>query len=207
MTILYLIRHGHNEYVEKGLLAGRMKGIHLSDMGRIQAKTLAEKLSKVKFTAVYASPLERTIETARPIAAAQGLKAIPRVGLVEVGYGSWQGQSLKSLRRRKLWPIIQSTPSLVRFPEGESFPEAQARIVAELEHLRQLHRSPKACIACVSHSDLIKIALAHYSGIALDLFQRLVIEPASVSILAIDGKHVHILRMNDTSATHSFSAG
>ena len=207
MTIIYLIRHGHNEYVGKGKLAGRLKGVHLSDRGRAQAESLAGNLSKVKFSAIYASPLERTLQTAKPIASAQGLKVTSRPGLLEMGYGTWQGHSLKTLRRRKLWPVIQSTPSLVRFPEGESFPEAQSRIIAEIEALRKIHKSPKSCIACVFHSDPIKLALAHYAGIPLDLFQRLVIEPASVSILAINGKHVHIVRMNDSSATHAHSVG
>lgn len=207
MTIIYLIRHGHNEYVRKGKLAGRLKGVHLSDEGKAQAAALATHLKKTKFAAIYASPLDRTMETAAPIAAAQGMKVIAREGLLEIGYGKWQGQSLKALRRRKLWPIIQSTPSLARFPEGESFPEAQARIIAEMEELRSKHRSPKARIACVFHSDPIKLVLAHYAGIPLDLFQRLVIEPASVSILALDTKHVYILRMNDNSAMRSISPG
>ena len=203
MTIIYLIRHGHNEYLSKGKLAGRLKGVHLTDQGRAQAKALAEILRKVKFSAIYASPLDRTMETAKPIALAQGLKVTSRPGLLEMGYGTWQGHSLKTLRRRKLWPIIQSTPSLARFPGGESFPEAQARIVNEIEQLRKIHKSPKARIACIFHSDPIKLALAHYAGIPLDLFQRLLIEPASVSILAINGKHIHIVRMNDSSAMHS----
>lgn len=203
MTIIYLIRHGHNEFVGKGKLAGRLKGVRLSDQGRAQAEALANNLTKVKFAAIYASPLERTMETAKPIALTQGIKVTSRPGLLEMGYGTWQGQSLKALRRRKLWPVIQSTPSLARFPEGESFPEAQARIVNEIELLRKIHKSPKARIACVFHSDPIKLIIAHYAGIPLDLFQRLVIEPASVSILAINGKHIHIIRLNDSSLAHS----
>ncbi|TFH36549.1 MAG: phosphoglycerate mutase [Anaerolineales bacterium] len=207
MTLIYLIRHGHNDYVGKGKLAGRLKGVHLSEQGHAQAQALAEQLSQVKFAALYASPLERALETAKPVAAVQGLETIARPGLTEVGYGTWEGHSLKTLRRRRLWPVIQSTPSLARFPEGESFPETQARIVAEIEALRSKHRSPKARIACVFHSDPIKLAIAHYAGIPLDLFQRIVIEPASVSILAIDGQHVHIVRLNDTTATRGCTPG
>ena len=207
MTVFYLIRHGHNDYVSKGKLAGRLKGVHLSERGRTQAEALAKNLSQIKFTAVYASPLDRTIETAEPIAAAQGLSVIKRSGLIEIGYGNWQGQSLKSLRRRKLWPIIQNTPSLARFPEGESFPEAQARVVSELEDLRSKHGTPKAKVACVFHSDPIKLVLTHFAGIPLDLYQRLIIEPASVSILLIDNNHVRILGINDTTATNRASSG
>ena len=207
MTVFYLIRHGHNDYVSKGKLAGRLKGVHLSERGRTQAEALAKNLSQIKFTAVYASPLDRTIETAEPIAAAQGLSVIKRSGLIEIGYGNWQGQSLKSLRRRKLWPIIKNTPSLARFPEGESFLEAQARVVSELEDLRSKHGTPKAKVACVFHSDPIKLVLTHFAGIPLDLYQRLIIEPASVSIVLIDNNHVRILGINDTTATNRASSG
>ena len=203
MTIIYLIRHGHNEYVGKGKLAGRLKGVHLSEKGKQQALALRKNLAKVKFNAVYASPLDRTIETAEPLAAQQGLKVIRRPGLLEIDYGTWQGKTLKALQRRKLWPVIQSTPSLAQFPEGESFPEAQARIVAEIEALRAKHKSPKAMIACVFHSDPIKLALAHYAGIPLDLFQRIVIFPASVSMIALDEKHIRILSINDNSASQA----
>ena len=158
MTIVYLIRHGHNDFVAEGKLAGRLDGVHLSEKGQGQAQTLVKRFARVKLSAVYASPLDRTMETALPLAHAQRREVIPHEGLLEIGYGSWQGRTLKSLRRRKLWPVIQSTPSLARFPEGESFPEAQARIVAELEYLRSRHPSPKARIACVFHSDPIKIS-------------------------------------------------
>ncbi len=207
MTVFYLIRHGHNEYVGKGKLAGRLKGIHLSQLGTSQAQALAQNLATVKFAAIYASPLDRTMETAKPIAESQGLEVIPREGLLEIGYGRWQGQSLKSLRRRKLWPIIQLAPSLARFPDGESFTQAQARIVAELEDLRSIHPSPKAKVACVFHSDPINVALAYFAGIPLDLFQRLIIEPASVSILMVTDQNVRIVRMNDTAATDPTDSG
>jgi probable phosphoglycerate mutase len=201
MTIFYLIRHAHNDYVKQGRLAGRLDGIHLSTRGQAETKILAENLASSKFAAVYASPLDRTIETAEPIAAMHGLRVIKRPGLSEIDYGSWQGKALKTLRRRKLWPIIQTTPSLARFPEGESFPEAQARIVAELEDLRMKHPSQKARIACVFHSDPIKLALAHYAGIPLDFYHRLIIDPASVSVVVVDQHHVRISCINDNSAT------
>ncbi len=203
MTTFYLIRHGHNDFLGKRKLAGRMPNVHLSSEGCRQAEALGRKLSSVKFEAIYASPLERAVETAEPLARDQGLDILIREGLIEIGYGSWQGQSLKALRRRKLWPIIQSTPSLARFPEGESFPEAQARVVAELEALRGLHRSKRASIACVFHSDPIKLAIAHYLGMPLDLFQRITIAPASMSVLAVSDSHVRVMGLNDTRSTHS----
>jgi probable phosphomutase (TIGR03848 family) len=207
MTTILLIRHGMNEFVGKGKLAGWLPGIHLNEKGIAQAKALADLLKPVKLRAVYSSPLERAVETARPIAKAQGLKVVRREGLGEIRYGSWQGQSLKALRRRKLWPLIQGIPSLARFPEGESFPEAQARVVAELEALRSHHKRKKDIIACVFHSDPIKLAIAHYIGMPLDLFQRLIIDPASINILHIGDGHTHLIRLNDTRATTSVSGG
>ncbi|MGD2057731.1 MAG: histidine phosphatase family protein [Anaerolineales bacterium] len=202
MTLIYLIRHGHNAYVEKGRLAGRLPGVHLSDRGRAQADKLGELLAGSDLKAVYASPLERAMETAEPIATAAGLSVIPNDGLLETDCGKWQGKTLKALHRRKLWPIVQAAPSRARFPEGESFLEAQARIVSELEKLRHRHHQKKAIIACVFHSDPIKLAIAHYLGMPLDMFQRIVVEPASISALAIGSNHVRLLRLNDTRATY-----
>ncbi|HUS84519.1 MAG TPA: histidine phosphatase family protein [Anaerolineales bacterium] len=201
MTTFFLIRHGHNDLLEKRKLAGRMPNVHLSAEGHRQAEALVQILPSLKIDAIYASPLERAIETAEPLARAMGLEIIIREGLLEIGYGSWQGQSLKALRRRKLWPILQNSPSLARFPEGESFPEAQARVVAELEALRALHRGRKGNIACVFHSDPIKLAIAHYLGLPLDLFQRITISPASISVLAVSDSGIRIMGLNDTRAT------
>jgi probable phosphoglycerate mutase len=201
MTLIYLIRHGHNQYVEKGKLAGRLPDVHLSERGRAQAEKLAELLSSANLKAVYASPLDRTMETAEPIANAASLKAIPNEDLLEMDCGTWEGKSLKALRRRKLWPVIQSSPSLARFPDGESFSQAQTRIVAGVEKLRKKHHQKRAVIACVFHSDPIKLTIAHYLGLHIDHFQRIVVEPASISILAIGSNHSHLIRLNDTRAT------
>ena len=202
MTIIYLIRHADNEFINQGKLAGWLPGIHLTAHGISQAEALAQSLTKVKFKAVYASPLDRAMETAEPIARSKGLEVIPRIGLGETQYGRWQGQSFKVLRRKKLWSIVHHTPTLARFPEGESFTEAQARVVAEIESLRVKHKQPKAIFACVSHADTIKLAIAHYIGLPLDLYNRLTVEPASVSILAIGKSHTRLIRLNDTQAGH-----
>ena len=164
MTVIYLIRHGQNEFVESKKLAGWLPDIHLNDVGRAQALALAEAFTDVELEAVYSSPLERTVETAQPIAEAKGLQVIQRAGLGEVRYGSWQGRELDDLKEEEAWSTIQHTPSLARFPEGESFPEAQARIVSELEALRSQHAEQEAAFACVSHADMIKLAVAHYAG-------------------------------------------
>ncbi len=183
MTVVLLIRHAENDYVRTGRLAGRLPGVHLNARGREQAQALAEALRETPLAAVYSSPLERALETAQPVAEAHGLEVVVREGLLELDIGAWQGCTLKQLRRRKLWRVVQGTPSRMRFPDGETFLEAQGRVVAELEALAAQH-SPKAVIACVSHADLIKLAVAYYLGLPLDLFQRLTIAPASITALA-----------------------
>lgn len=193
MTVVYLIRHGQNDYVTQKKLAGRLPGVHLNDVGREQAARVAAALKPGKLQAVYSSPLERAAETAKPIAAAQGLEVVSLEGLSEINIGRWQGLSLRAARRRKLWPTIQRSPSLARFPEGESFLEAQARIVDALEAIRANH---SGTIACVSHADPIKLAIAHYVGMPIDSFQRLEIGPSSISELSFKEGSARLIRLN-----------
>jgi len=202
MTLLYLIRHGETDFIGKRL-AGWLPGIHLNSRGRAQAEALVELLSGVRFAALYASPLERARETAEPLGRALGLAVELRPGLGEVRPGRWQGQPLGSLRRRKLWSVVHNAPSLARFPEGESFVESQARVVEDLEELRAIH--PKRTIACVSHADVIKLAIAHYLGLPLDMFHRLSVAPASVSVLSVADGYARLVRLNDTRATEQVS--
>ncbi|MGD8821929.1 MAG: histidine phosphatase family protein, partial [Anaerolineales bacterium] len=147
--------------------------------------------------------LDRTMETAFPLAEAHKLKVVETPGIGEVQFGTWEGKRLKVLRKRKLWPVVQHTPSLARFPQGESFPEAQARAVAELERLRANHTGKKDAFACVSHSDVIKLIVAHYVGLPLDLFQRLHISPASVTALWVDHHASRLIYLNDMRATQA----
>ena len=193
MTVVYLIRHGQNDYVTQKKLAGRLPGVHLNDVGREQAERVAAALKPGKLQAVYSSPLERAAETAKPVAAAQGLEVVSLEGLSEINIGRWQGLSLRAARRRKLWPTIQRSPSLARFPEGESFLEAQARIVDALETIRANH---SGTIACVSHADPIKLAIAHYVGMPIDSFQRLEIGPSSISELSFKEGSARLIRLN-----------
>ena len=167
MTTFLLIRHGENDWVGRRL-PGWSPGIHLNDRGQAQAAALAGLLRPVRLAAICSSPLDRALETARPLARSKGLTIQRTRGLAEMQVGDWQGQSLRRLSRNKLWPIIQHTPSLARFPGGESFPEAQARIVAALEGLRHKYGSPRAVVACFSHADRIQLAVAHSLGLPLD---------------------------------------
>ena len=203
MTTLYLIRHGENDFMRQHKLAGWLPGIHLNDRGRSQAEALVPLFEEVQLQAIYSSPLERTTETAAPLARARGLAVQRRTGLGETRCGRWEGQSISRLRRLKMWSQLQTTPSLVTIPEGESFRELQARILTELERILETHAG---AVACFSHADPIKLALAHYLGQPLDLFQRLTIEPASISTLLIQDGRVRVQSINDTRATRSPTA-
>jgi len=199
MATIILIRHGENDYVKKGQLAGRQPGIHLNDAGRQQAQALAhtlkEKFDSRSIKAIYSSPMERTVETAEPIANSLGLEIIPRPGLTETDYGEWQDKKIKELSRLKLWRLVQFSPSLLRFPGGESIAEVQLRICQEIEALCRIHK-PKDILLCVTHADPIKLAVAHYLGLHLDLFQRLVVSPGSITSLNIGSTTARLLTMN-----------
>jgi probable phosphoglycerate mutase len=195
MPTILLVRHAENEYLVAGRMAGRKKGVHLNENGRKEAAELAQNLAGWPVKAVYSSPLERTLETAKPIADALGIQVLPSEGLIEIDVGEWQDKTLKSLRRRKLWRHVQASPSRFRFPSGESISGAQQRIVAELETIRGRHK-PRETVVCVSHSDPIKLAIAYYSGIALDLFQRVIISPASISGIQFGETSVRLLMVN-----------
>jgi len=195
MPTVLLVRHGQNQYVSKGRLAGRLPGVHLNEKGQEQAQQLAKTLSQVPLNAVYASPLDRTLETAAPIAKAHNLEVIPRAGLLEVDFGTWQDKTLKQLSRRKLWKVVQGAPSRMRFPEGETFAEAQLRLVNELETLCAMHK-PKDVFVCVGHSDMIKLAVAYYTSVPLDQFQRLMVSTASISTLHIGETHAQLINFN-----------
>lgn len=204
MTTLYLIRHAENDFMRQHRLAGWLPGIHLNDHGRAQAQALVAIFHGVRLQALYSSPLERAVETAAPLARAHDLAIHRRTGLGEIRYGRWQGQPLSRLRRLKLWSQVQAMPSRVTLPDGESFRQAQARIVDELERILAHHRG---AVACFSHADPIKLALAHYLGQPLDLFQRLTIEPASISTLIIGNGRVRVQSVNDARATRPPGSG
>lgn len=195
MPLILLIRHAENDYVKQKRLPGRMPGIHLNEKGRAQAQILVEKLKSAPIKAIYSSPLERAMETAEPLASALSLEVIPRPGLIETDIGEWQGKTVKGLSRLKIWRIVLGTPSLMRFPGGESFSEAQYRICQEIEWMRAQH-DPEDLIACVSHADPIKLAIAYYLGMPLDMFQRLSVSPASITALHLGESRSQLLTLN-----------
>jgi len=146
--------------------------------------------------AVYSSPMERTRETAAPIARAVGRRVRTASGLIECEFGSWTGRRLKDLMKLKAWSTVQRQPSAFRFPKGESFAEMQARITGQVADL--VARHPGETIVCVSHADPIKAALAQALGTPLDLFQRLVVGPCSVSAVLHSPERPTVLTVNST---------
>jgi probable phosphomutase (TIGR03848 family) len=198
---LLLIRHALNDWVGERL-AGWIPGIGLNDAGRAQAAALARWLAEVPVAAVYSSPLERATETAQLLAEAWNLDVQVREALGEIRFGDWTGRTLKELREEDLWPVVQVYPTGARFPGGESLREAQARVVAQLDAIRDAH--PAQTVAVFSHSDPIKMAIAHYVGLPLDLFQRLTIAPASVTALAFTRFGPRLVCLNHAESLPSF---
>jgi probable phosphomutase (TIGR03848 family) len=195
MPLLLLIRHGENEYVKTGKLAGRIPGVHLNEKGQKQAQALGEALKNVPIKAVYSSPLERAMETAGPIAESHKLAIIQEPDLMDTDIGRWQGKSLKVLRLTKAWKIVQSAPSRFRFPEGESFVGAQTRYTDALERITQKHK-PQEIVAVVFHADPIKLAVAHFLGMPLDHFQRLSCDTGSLSALYMSEMGANLIKLN-----------
>jgi probable phosphoglycerate mutase len=199
MPLFLLIRHGENEYVKKGRLAGRLPGIHLNEKGRTQSQAVAglllKRVADTPVKVIYSSPLERALETAEPIAQALRAEIVSRPGLIETEPGEWTGKTLKSLRRLKQWRTVQRNPSLFRFPQGESFAEAQFRMCQELK-LLGTGREDKDILICVSHSDPIKLAIAYFIGMPLDQFQRLSVSTASINALFIGDSGSQLLTLN-----------
>lgn len=198
MTTLFLVRHavtpdtGHR-------LTGWTEGVGLSDEGKKQAEIAATGLAHLDFEAIYSSPIDRTMETARAIAKPHGMRVRSMKGLGEIQYGGWTNKSLKSLMRTKLWDTVQRFPSAARFPDGESVREVQTRSVTEIEKIAAAH--PKGKVCCVSHGDVIKLIAAHYLGVHIDLYQRIVIGPASVSVISLSTFGPRILALNNCPLT------
>ena len=195
-TLLLLVRHGQTPTTGT-TLPGRAKGLHLAETGRVQAGAVAARIAGLRnVTAVYASPLERTRETAAPIATALGLKVTTDRGLLECEFGDWTGAKLADLRKKPEWETVQRHPSGFRFPGGESFSEMQTRMTSALDRLAAEHRGET--VVAVSHADPIKAAVAHALGTHLDLFQRIVISPCSVSAVLVSPGGPVVLAVNST---------
>jgi probable phosphomutase (TIGR03848 family) len=201
-----LIRHGRTSSNANGTLAGWTEGVGLDDVGRGQAADLAERLRDLPIRALVSSPLQRCVETAQIVTGALAdvtVRTDERLG--ECRYGAWTGGSLKELAKEPLWRTVQDQPSAVRFPDGEMFmgesiAEMQARglqAVREIDAAVKTEHGPKALWALVSHGDIIKSILADAAGAHLDHFQRIIVGPASLSVVSYTDRRPYLVRLND----------
>lgn len=195
MTRFLLIRHATTDSVHRQL-SGRTGGVHLNMEGKLQAKELGERLSSLSISLVCTSPLERAVETATPVAESHGLKPVVVEEFLEVDFGTWTNLSFEELRNEKDFNNFNSFRSCTPAPGGEYMLQAQLRMVTKLQKLSLEHTGKT--IAVVSHGDLIRATLAYYAGIHLDLFQRIEISPASVSIVEVYADSARIVLMNHT---------
>ena len=200
MPKIVLIRHAHSTANAAGVLSGQLPNVHLSKSGQEQAKRLAERLGKLTIAQVQVSPMDRCSETLAPWLAKYGknVKVITEPNLVEVDYGKWSGKKLATLSRAKLWRKVQGQPSTVTFPEGESLAQMQVRA---MQTVHDFFASNLELTIMVSHGDVIKAIVASSLGMHLDDFQRIVIDPASITILESSGGTIRLTRLNDSDSS------
>ncbi|KAB1649968.1 histidine phosphatase family protein [Pseudoclavibacter endophyticus] len=197
-TRILLVRHGTTPTTGR-VLPGRAPGLHLADRGRDEAEVVAERLAPLRLDAIYASPLERTVETAEPTSHRTGLGVRREAGLLECEFGEWTGRELGDLAKLPEWATVQRTPSVFRFPGGESFAELRDRMRETIERIRMANEG--GTVACFSHADPIRVYVSHALGMPLDAMQRISIATCSVTALSFgrDGS-TSVLTVNSTSA-------
>lgn len=204
-STVYLLRHAHSVANERGILAGQASGISLSTKGKAQAEDLVLHLEQMNLTQIHLSPLQRCQETVEPF-----LKQKPSMttrindSVIEMNYGDWTGKKLSYLSRRSLWKEIQAQPSTVTFPQGESFLEMQHRAIVAIEKISNVPGNHLV----VSHGDVIRVILNHYLGAHLDEFQRITVDPASISSIRFHDGRVSVQKVNSTNSltSHAGSA-
>ncbi|MGA3023723.1 MAG: histidine phosphatase family protein [Bryobacteraceae bacterium] len=193
MTTFLLIRHGMTDAVGK-TITGRFPGVHLNEIGQKQAADLAVRLRLWKIDAIYSSPLERAVETAAPTARRLRLNVMKSEALSEVDFGEWSGRTLEELNQLPEWRLFNTFRSSTRAPGGELATEVQTRMVEQLTRYSRQH--PDQTVAVFSHADAIRLTLAHFLGMPIDLMHRLEIRPASVSALRLAEWGPQVLLMN-----------
>jgi probable phosphomutase (TIGR03848 family) len=204
MPTLILARHGRTTANTTGVLAGRSKGVHLDERGVEQSRVAGERLAGLPLAVVVTSPLERCRETARAIVRLQSSppKVSTERGLLECDYGSWTGRELKTLAKDPMWKTVQAHPSAAEFPEGESMADMSARAVAAVRRWDarvEAEYGADSTWLAVSHGDVIKAILADALGIHLDAFQRIVVDPASLSVVRYTPVRPFVMSMNTTA--------
>ena len=201
MTTLILLRHGRSSANTSGVLAGRRAGVELDDTGKGQAWALAQRLKPVPLAAVVTSPMERCQQTVAPLLAGRELTPVVDGELAEVDYGDWTGRELKTLSKEPLWRVVQQHPSAALFPGGEGLAAMQARAVAAIRgHDAKLavEHGPHAVWLACTHGDVIKAVLADALGLHLDSFQRIMVDPGSISVVVYTETRPFVIRVNDT---------
>ena len=207
MTTVLLVRHGRTSANTSGILAGRSAGVELDELGATQVKALGERLVNVPLRALVSSPLTRCRQTSQALLDARGsdtggLEVTLEDGLTECGYGEWTGKALRDLAKDALWKTIQTHPSAVRFPEGESMTEMSARVVQTIRRWDAriaAEHGDDAVWAAVSHGDPLKAILADALGLHLDGFQRIMVDPASLSIVRYTATRPYVVTTNSTN--------
>jgi probable phosphomutase (TIGR03848 family) len=201
VATVVLLRHARSTANGSGVLAGRSPGVELDETGRTQAAALVDRLAQVPLAGLVCSPLLRCEQTLAPLAAARGLTPVAEAALSEVDYGEWTGRELKTLFKEKLWAVVQQHPSAAVFPAGEGLAHVQTRAVAAVRaHDARItaEKGPRAVWALCSHGDVLKAIIADALGQHLDSFQRIVVNPASVSVVQYTDTRPFVLRVNDT---------
>ncbi|MGH3356661.1 MAG: histidine phosphatase family protein [Nocardioidaceae bacterium] len=202
MATLLLVRHGRTTANASGVLAGRSPGVQLDEVGSTQAAQVGQRLSELPLSRLVSSPLVRCRQTGAAIVSRQSAPPEERTdsSITECGYGSWTGEPLKNLARHPLWKTVQSQPSAVTFPDGEAMQQMQARAVAGVRRHDaevEAEHGPDALWVAVSHGDVIKAVLADALGLHLDLFQRIVVDPGSVSVVRYTRGRPFVVHLND----------
>jgi probable phosphomutase (TIGR03848 family) len=201
VTTVILLRHGRSTANVSGVLAGRSEGVGLDDHGRTQAEGLVDRLAVLPIAAVVRSPLQRCAETVAPLVEARGLEAVVEEDLSEVDYGDWTGKTLGELGKEDLWKVVQAHPSAAVFPGGEGLAGMQHRSVAAVRrHAARIaeEHGPKALWVVCSHGDVIKSVVADALGLHLDSFQRISVDPCSISVISYTPTRPFVVRVNDT---------
>jgi probable phosphomutase (TIGR03848 family) len=196
VTTLLLLRHGLTAMTGP-VLVGRTPGVHLNETGEQQAAAVAERLRPLPLTAIVSSPLERCAETAVMVAAGRDTEVQVDARLAECEYGEWTGKELKALAKDPMWKVVQAHPSAAQFPGGESLRDTSARAVAAVRDWNARLGADATWLAC-SHGDVIKAIVADAMGLHLDQFQRIVVDPCSITVIRYTELRPFVLRVNDT---------
>ena len=192
MTTVFFLRHAESTANRNGILAGRIPDISLSERGFKESKKLVKTLTDLEFDLIISSPIQRCVETLTPFLKRSGKNLTLEPGFQEMDYGNWSGKELKILSKKPEWKSVQSNPEVFRFPKGESFKEASQRVSAALERIEEQYAKKRILVA--THGDIIKLAVALTLGLPINKFQKLIVDPASIS--TIDLEHKKVIALN-----------